>query len=101
MLNSDFQYYAAVESADGEPIGDVRLAVDWIPALRWMEFEQRTQTCLTPGERSSLPVIEPIWSPDSGAPYVHGIMIRPDAHETEPVSFPLSYFSNATTKAAR
>ncbi len=100
MWQSDFQYYVALESRAGKPIGDVRLNVDWIPALRWAEFEQSVKNDRMPEKRSAHPVIEPIWSPEGEPPYVRGIIVRGNGDGAESVKFPLTYFSGAVIAAS-
>ena len=100
MWQSDFQYYAAFESSDGGHIGDVRLNVDWIPALRWAEFEQDVMCDCMPEDRSAHPVIEPVWSPQSNRPYIGGVRIRRYGEGDDTVGFPLTYFSSAVIEAS-
>jgi len=100
MWRSDFQYYAAFESSDGGHIGDARLDVDWIPALRWEEFEQGLLNDCMPDDRSAHPVIEPEWSPHFDRPYICGIKIRRAQKSDAVVSFPLTYFSSAVIAAS-
>ena len=100
MWQSDFQYYAAFESADGGHIGDVRLDVDWIPALRWAEFEQDIMNDCRPENRSAHPVIEPVWNTQSNRPYIGGIRIRRNKEGAATVGFPLTYFSSAVIEAS-
>ena len=100
MWRSDFQYYAAFETPDGGRIGDVRLGVDWIPALRWAEFEQDVVNDCMPENRSARPLIEPVWSQQSNRPYIGGIRIRRSEEGDDTVAFPLSYFCNAVIEAS-
>ncbi len=100
MWQSDFQYYLAVESVDGESIGDVRLDVDWIPALRWAEFEQNVRNQRALNGCGTSPVIEPVWNPEREPPYVGGVTIRDYEPGAEATPFTLTYFSDAVTKAS-
>ena len=100
MWQSDFQYYAAFESSGGAHAGDVRLNVDWVPALRWAEFEQDVVNAVTPENRSAHPLIEPVWSPHGNPPYISGISIRRNAEATRTVDFPFTYFSSAVIEAS-
>ncbi len=103
MWESHFRYYAAVESVDGVRLGDVRLNLDWVPALRWAEwaeFEEGVKSGGTPAANSAHPVIEPIWSPEGEPPYVGGVKIRRAEEGAKPIAFPLSYFSSAVVNAS-
>lgn len=100
MWESHFHYYAAVESADGVPIGDVRLNLDWVPALRWAEFEEGVKQGRAPETCSAHPVIEPIWSPEGEPPYVGGVIVRRAEPGAKAVGFPLTYFSSAVVQAS-
>jgi len=99
VWQSDFQYYAAFELADGGRISDVRLDVDWIPALRWAEFEQDIVNDCAAEDRTVHPVIEPVWSSQSNRPYIGGITIRRSEENENSVDFPLTYFSGAVLDA--
>jgi hypothetical protein len=100
MWLSDYQYYAALETAAGEHITDVPLSVDWIPALRWTEFDQGVNRGQAhPG--SSFPtLIEPLWSAVAQEPYLRGVRVRTAHADAEAVDFPLGYFDDAVTSAA-
>jgi len=98
MWQSDYQYYAFLTSQAGESIGDVRLDVDWVPAVRWTEFETRVKDMCEFGDAPARPVIEPKWGAEGGPPYVCGFGIS--AGVSTPVEFPLAYFSSAVSKAA-
>jgi Prokaryotic homologs of the JAB domain len=98
MWRSEFQYFAAVESTDGEAIGDVPLSVDWIPAIRWAEFEEISSERACEDEAGVM-TIEPLWSRES-RPYVRGFTIGRDGRDNGCVHFPLSYFETAVVDAA-
>ena len=100
MWQNDFEYWGAFESRDGERIGDLRLNVDWIPALRCAEFEQDVLSDQTPENRSAYPVIEPVWSSQNDRPYVGGIRIRRSRDSDATVDFPFSYFSSSIVEAS-
>ena len=100
MWRSDYKYYATFESTDGGRIGDVPLDVDFIPALRWAEFEQDVMNDCMPENRSAHPLIEPVWSQQSNRPYIGGIRIRRSEEGDATVAFPLSYFCNAVIEAS-
>ena len=103
MWNSEFQYFAALQSLNGERIDDVPLAVDWVPAIRhaeWAEFEERVKSGGTPTVNSAQSMIEPIWSPEGEPPYVGGVKIRRTDDGAKSIAFPLSYFSSAVVNAS-
>ena len=98
MWQSDYQYYASLNTAHGDQIAEVQLDIDWIPALRWAEFEymQKGKTAACP----AAPVIEPIWEPKSTPPFIAGAMIYHGADRIEGSRFPLGYFSTAISAAS-
>ena len=99
MWQSDYQYYATLSTSDGGHIADVRLEVDWVPALRWAEFEQYLiDGAFTSG--AALPVIEPVWEPETRPPFITGAIIHYVEDRVDGSSFPLSYFSTAITEAS-
>ena len=99
MWQSNFHYYAALSLPNGDQVGEVRLKVDWIPALRWAEFERYLKDSnIEPSSASA--VIEPIWDPEGTPPYIGGAGIRLDKERAVAVSFPLSYFSAALSAAS-
>jgi len=100
MWRSGYQYYAAFELPDGGRVGDVPLDVDFIPALRWAEFEQDVLHDRPPENRSAHSLIEPVWSPQGSPPYVGGIRIHRSEEGSDAVDFPLSYFSNSVIAAS-
>lgn len=99
MWQSDYQYYAALSLPDGGKIGEVRLDIDWIPALRWAEFERYQKDCLV-DKCPAPPVIEPIWEPEGAHPYIGGALIRPNGECADGISFPLNYFAAAISRAS-
>ncbi len=100
MWRCDFQFYAELEAPDGARISDVRLDVDWIPALRWADFEQTVRRRVPKAERHGHPAIEPIWMPEGEPPYLCGVTIRSGADGAEPLEVPLSYFVAAVLAAS-
>lgn len=100
MWLSDFQFYAELESPVGERLRDVRLDVDWIPALRWADFEQAVKGESPAAKRLARPRIEPLWSPADEPPYVRGVTIHSVENGAGPVEFPLTYFTGAVTAAS-
>jgi proteasome lid subunit RPN8/RPN11 len=100
MWLSDFQFYAELESPVGERLRDVRLDVDWIPALRWAVFEQAVRNEPPAAKRVARPRIEPLWSPDGEPPYIRGVTIHSVESGADPVEFPLTYFFGAVTAAS-
>lgn len=100
MWQSDFQYYASLTTRDGEAIDEVRLDVDWVPAVRWVDFLCKVAS-LRDNARTATRVIDPIWSADGEPPYVDGVTIRPDGlTDLEPVTFPVTYFADAAITAS-
>lgn len=100
MWRSNFRYYAELESPGGEPLSDVPLEVDWVPALRWAEFEQTMRHDNRSDARAHQPLIEPLWSPEGQPPFVRGVSISCVEHDTAPVEFPLTYLFDAVTAAS-
>ncbi len=100
MWLCNFQFYAELESPVGERLKDVRLDIDWIPALRWAAFEQAVRIESPAARRLARPRIEPIWSPEGEPPYVRGVTIHSVENGADPVEFPLSYFFGAVTSAS-
>ena len=100
MMRSDFRYYAAFELPGGGHIGDVPLDPDWIPALRWAEFEQDVVNDCMPGNRSVRPTVVPVWSSQANRPYVGGVSICRSEEGDDAVGFPLTYFSAAVIAAS-
>lgn len=100
MWQSDFEYYAALTTPEGDALASARLEIDWVPALRWAEFERGLNAAgrADGSAPSARPVIEPKWSRASGRPYVDGVVIA--ATGAAPVEFPLSYLAGAVTAAA-
>lgn len=99
MWQSDYQYYATLSTPDDGHIAEVRLDVDWIPALRWAEFE-RYQKGVVVNACPAPPMIEPVWEPESTPPFITGAMIHHGEERVEGSSFPLSYFSAAISEAS-
>jgi proteasome lid subunit RPN8/RPN11 len=102
MWQSDFRYFASLTTPNGEALGNVRLNVDWVPAVRWAEFERglkrgRAAECES-GRGRALPVIEPAWSRTRGRPYLGNVTVRTNG--SEHVVFPLAYFVRAVSAAA-
>ena len=98
MWQSDYQYYATLSTPDGGHVAEVRLDVDWIPALRWAEFE-RFQNGDMAAACPAPPLIEPIWEPESTPPFIAGAMINHGTDRIESSRFPLGYFSAAISAA--
>jgi len=98
MRQIDYQYYATLSTTHGDQIAEVQLDIDWIPALRWAEFEHLQEG--TNIACSAAPVIEPIWEPESTPPFISGAMVYHGADRTEGSRFPLGYFSAAISSAS-
>lgn len=99
MRQSDYQYYASMSAADGAHIAEVQLDVDWIPALRWAEFERLQKGDMTTACPAA-PLIEPIWETESTPPFITGAMIYHGADRIAGSRFPLKYFSAAISAAS-
>jgi len=99
MWQSDYQYYATMSTADGAHIAEVQLEIDWIPAIRWAEFERLQKGDMT-SACPALPIIEPIWDPESAPPFITGAMIFHGADRSEGSRFSSGYFSAAISVAS-
>jgi hypothetical protein len=99
MWQSNYQYYASLSTPDGDHIAEARLKVDWVPAVRWAEFE-RCQKSDTVSAVPAAPVIEPIWEPETTPPFISGAVVHHGEERGAGASFPLSYFSAAISEAS-
>jgi proteasome lid subunit RPN8/RPN11 len=83
------------QSAGGELIGQVPVAVDWEPALEWARFasmrhDPRLPVVMATGAGS----VEPVWHKRLGEPYVDGVrvVLGEDGRREESPPIPTSYF---------
>ena len=100
MLQNEFQYYAELESTDGRRLGDVRLDVDWIPALRWAEFEQTVRSGNSGVDDPAGSLVEPVWSSKGKPPYVCAVQIGREGNGASPLELSILYFFNAVSAAS-
>lgn len=90
--HSDYRFYASLSTPGGEPLGELPLAIDWIPALRWAQFERlRTNVAAPVGADPGQPSIIPEWHDEDGPPFVAGIGIRHPGSEDAMSRLPLEY----------
>lgn len=75
MSDQRFRYAIEVFRANGECAGQVPASVDWEPALQatWLKGLRQNRLQLTDGVDSS--AIYPLWSEQSGNPYVDGFRV--------------------------
>lgn len=97
--HSEYSYFASLSTPQGAPLGEARLEVDWIPALRWAQFEAlRADSAIDDGAQT--PRIVPEWHRDDGAPFIDGIRIQRDGNGAEAGRLSLDYFSASVVAAS-
>jgi proteasome lid subunit RPN8/RPN11 len=81
-VRDEYRYLAQVATPEGDPIGSAWLAVDWVPAVQWSHLTGVRSGRLPLGLEPAPAVVEPVWDPRLGPPYVGRFQIRflrPDA----------------------
>lgn len=93
----DYVFLASFSTPQGAPLGEAPLAVDWVPAVRFAQFEAlRACGAFDGGARPAL--VLPEWHREDGAPFIDGIRVERD--RGEPARLALDYFSPAVIAAS-
>lgn len=100
MWHSDYRYFAELTSTAGKRLGDVRLEVDWFPALRCAEFQPMLLRARPAVDAAAVPRIDPLWSSEQTAPYLNGVRIHGHGDDSDAVELPVSYFADAVSAAS-
>ncbi len=101
METGPWRYAVQIFDADGSPVVQVPVTIDWEPAEEWLRF-----TALRRGETPAVALglecrIEPVWDPVRRQPYVAGVRACPeDGRKTGlTADIPDDYFNPAAQAA--
>src|SRR5437867_985701 len=101
MAKSTYRYALMLYREDGDPAGEVPVAVDWEAAEECTRFQAMRRGLLEPTELRTA-VILPLWSTTAGAPYLRGfrVELKRSGFATVFHDFVTSYFKELALRAS-
>ena len=94
------QFVLELSKPDGPSIGRAAVTIDWLPAVEHAHFSAIAAGVLPAVTATPPCVIEPVWDPAQGRPYVDGVYVVMDPGGAQyRADIPLEYFG-ASAQAA-
>lgn len=102
MLKDGYQYALMLYGEGKASLGQVSLVVDWEPAREWAEFRAIRRGLLSADEAGRVSVVQPLWHPSLGEPYMQGFRVSVETKEAGEVTtdFTKAYFRQHAKQAA-
>ena len=103
MASLAYRYLLDLSRLDGRPLGQVPMAIDWVPATEWGRLVALRCWGEPARVAQAAPVIQPVWHEKSGAPFIAGLRVLMRARGLPEVAaeIPLDYFRSHAVRASR